>query len=201
MNIKQCIENAEAQKSKLTEKYISTLDGLSSPKVWHLLNNLCAGSNSYLEVGCYKGSTLLAALYKNPVYAFAIDNFSMSPGTREDFFRNTDAAKFDFYEGDSFSCDLKKIKKPIDIYFFDGCHSVDSQYKAVSHFIPAMSDDFVMVIDDWDTNKVKVGTHSALNDLKIKPIEKYELKGATGKSLEERKAGWWGGLGILRVKK
>lgn len=201
IDITQCIEDAENHKSKLTEEYISKLDGLSSPKVWHLLNNLCAGASSYLEVGCFKGSTLLAALYQNPVYAFAIDNFSMSPETRNDFFKNTDGANFEFYEGDSFGCDLTKIKKPIDVYFFDGCHSVESQYKAISHFIPAMSNDFIIVIDDWDANKVRVGTHTALIDLKIKPIEKYELKGAMGESIEERKAGWWGGLGILRVKK
>lgn len=201
IDIKQCIADAEAHKSKLDEAYISKLDGLSSPKVWHLLSNLCSGASAYLEVGCYKGSTLLAALYKNPVYAFAIDNFSMSPQTRNDFFKNTDGANFEFYEGDSFSCDLRKIKKPIDVYFFDGCHSVDSQYKAVSHFIPAMSNDFIMVIDDWDANKVRVGTHTALNDLKIKPIEKYELKGAMGESIEERKDGWWGGLCILKIKK
>ena len=201
MNIVQCIAGAEAHKSKLTEEYISKLDGLSSPKVWHLLNNLCAGAGSYLEVGCFKGSTLLAALYQNPVYAFAIDNFSMSPETRGEFFKNTEGAKFEFYEGDSFSCDLAKIKKPIDVYFFDGCHSVESQYKAISHFIPAMSDEFIMVIDDWDANKVKVGTHSALLDLKITPIEKHELKGAMGGSIEERKAGWWGGLVVMRIKK
>lgn len=201
MTIQECITKAEKHDSKLTDEYISGLDGLSSPKVWHLLNNLCAQSSSYLEVGCFKGSTLLAALYQNPVYAFAIDDFSMSPETREQFFENTKDAKFEFYEGDSFGCDISKIKQPIDLYFFDGCHSVESQYKAISHFIPAMADDFIMVIDDWDANKVRVGTHTALNDLKIKPVEKYELKGAMGGSIEERKASWWGGLTIMRIVK
>ncbi len=54
--------------------------------------------------------------------------------------------------------DTGKIKKPIDLYFFDGCHSVDAQYKAVSYFLPAMAKEFIMVIDDWDMNKVRVGT-------------------------------------------
>ncbi len=200
-DIKQCIEDAENHKSKLTEEYISKLDGLSSPKVWHLLNNLCAGSNSYLEVGCFKGSTLLAAIYKNPVYAFAIDNFSMSPETRKDFFNNTQHADFEFHEGDCFSFDLRKIKKPIELYFYDGSHTAEAQYNALTHFAGALADEFIWVVDDWDLSKMKTCSLSAIKDLGYKLIEMHELKGHTSESLEIRKAGFWGGLGCMRIKK
>jgi hypothetical protein len=201
IDIKQCIADAEAHKSKLDEDYISKLDGLSSPKVWHLLNNLCSGSSSYLEVGCFKGSTLLASLYKNPVYAFAIDNFIMSPTTRHEFFKNTEGANFEFYEGDSFSFDVKKIKKPIDLYLYDGGHSGEEQYKAITHFAGALSDEFVFVCDDWDLSKMKTCSLSAIRDLGFTLVEMHELKGHTLGTLEQRKAGWWGGIGVLRVKK
>ena len=64
------------------------LQGMSSRKVRHLLNNLCGmlgaeagddGGCAYLEVGTYLGSTLLAALWGNGAVlrsAVAIDNFS-----------------------------------------------------------------------------------------------------------------------------
>lgn len=195
MDIKLAIQQADNLKSKITDDVMSQLEGLSSPRVRHLLNNLAAQATSYLEVGCYLGGTLRAALHGNEhLSAVAIDNFSMSPETRAQFFKNTDMLKFEFFEEDSFSFDIRKIKKPIDLYFFDGCHSVDSQYKAVSYFLPAMADEFVMVIDDWDANKVRVGTHTALIDYKIKPLEKYELKGGQDKK-------WWGGLGILKIRK
>ena len=180
---------------------MSQLQGLSSPMVRHLLNNLAAQAKSYLEVGCYLGGTLKAALHGNDLYAAAVDNFSMSPGTRGQFYKNTEGLKFDFFDEDSFSMDIKKIRHPIELYFYDGHHSVESQYKAVSHFINAMEDEFVMIVDDWDMNKVRVGTHTALIDLKIKPIEKYELKGASGQSNEERQKVWWGGLGIFKIRK
>jgi hypothetical protein len=199
--IEQAIQDAEAHKSKLTEEYISTLDGLSSPKVWHLLNNLCAGASSYLEVGCYKGSTLLAALYQNPVYAFAIDNFVMSPKTRGEFFENTKDAKFEFYEGDCFNFDIKKIKKPIELYFYDGDHSAEAQYNALMHFHGALSDEFIFVCDDWDLSKMKTCTFSAIRDLNMQIKEYHELKGKTAGTEEERKASWWGGIGVVRVKK
>jgi hypothetical protein len=201
IDIKQCIADAEAHKSKLTEEYIAKLDGLSSPKVWHLLNNLCAGSSAYLEVGCYKGSTLLAALYQNPIYAYAIDDFSMSPETRKDFFKNTDGAKFWFYEGDCFSFNIGDIKKPIDLYFYDGAHTGEAQYKALTHFAGTLANEFIFVCDDWDLSKMKTCTFSAVKDLGFKITEYHELKGHTAGTLEARKAGWWGGIGLVRVKK
>lgn len=201
MDIKLAIDRATTLHSKIDPETMGKLEGLSSPRVRHLLNNLASQSKSYLEVGCYLGGTLRAALHNNNLYAAAVDNFSMSPATRDLFFKNTEGLEFDFFEEDSFSLDTRKIKQPIELYFFDGCHSVDAQYKAVSHFLPAMADEFVMVIDDWDMNKVRVGTHTALIDYKIKPLEKYELRGASGQSLEERLNSWWGGLGIFKIRK
>lgn len=202
MDIKQAIEQADKLISKIDPEAMATMQGLSSPKVRHLLNNLASHVNSYLEVGCYIGGTLKAALYKNDhLYAAAIDNFSMSPTTRQQFFDNTKDLTFDFFEEDSFKFDVGKIKIPTELYFFDGCHSVDAQYKAVSHFLPAMANEFIMVIDDWDMNKVRVGTNTALLDYKIKPLERYELRGASGQSEEMRHKTWWGGLSIMRIKK
>lgn len=202
MDIKKAIERADNLDSKIDAEYMATLQGLSSPRVRHLLNNLAAEANSFLEVGCFLGGTLKAAMYKNDhLYAAAIDNFSMSPGTRQQFYDNTKDLKVDFFEEDSFKFDTKKLKKPIELYFFDGCHSVEAQYKAVSYFLPAMANEFVMVIDDWDANKVRVGTNTALIDYKIKPIEKYELRGANGQSEEARQASWWGGLGVFKIRK
>lgn len=201
MDIKLAIDQADKLSSKIDAVTMSGLQGLSSPRVRHLLNNLAAQSKSYLEIGCYLGGTLKAALHGNNIYAAAIDNFSMSPETRDQFFKNTEGLNFDFFESDSFSFDINKLKQPIDLYFYDGHHSVDAQYKAVSYFLPAMADEFVMVIDDWDMNKVRVGTHTALIDYKIKPIEKYELAGASGQRLEARLNSWWGGIVVMKIRK
>jgi len=201
MDIKKAIERADKLDSKIDAEYMATLQGLSSPRVRHLLNNLASQVNSYLEVGCYLGGTLKAAMYKNDLYAAAIDNFSMSPGTKQQFYKNIEGLPVDFFECDSFSFDVKKLKKPIELFFYDGCHNVDAQYKAVSYFLPALAERAVIVIDDWDMNKVRVGTNTALLDLKIKPVEKYELKGASGQSEEKRHLTWWGGLTVMKIKK
>ena len=73
------IEKAKAHSSRLTEEVL-TLDGMSSPKVRHFLNNLCSLPNAtYLEVGCYRGSTWLASLFNNQDtmhFAYAVDDWA-----------------------------------------------------------------------------------------------------------------------------
>ena len=201
IDIQKAISDADNLKSKITEEAMSQFEGLSSPRVRHLLNNLASQAKSYLEVGVYLGGTLRAAMYGNSLYVAAVDNFSMDPGARDKFKENTKGLEFDFFDEDSFSMDITKIKKPIEVLFFDGNHSVESQYKAVHYYLPILADEYVFVVDDWDMNKVRVGTHTALRDYKLKVLEKHELKGASGASLEARQASWWGGLGCFKIKK
>src|SRR5687768_10557526 len=103
MNLTKAIDRANSFKSNLTVQDINHLDGLSAPKVWHLLNNLVAQSKSYLEVGCFKGSTLSAALRGNNVDAYAVDNFCMDTKSRSEFFENTKDYRFTFFEQDSWT--------------------------------------------------------------------------------------------------
>lgn len=195
IDIKKAIDQADKLKSKLTPDVMSELSGLSSPKVRHLLNNLSAQSKTYLEVGCYLGGTLRAALHGNtPDYAAAVDNFSMMPDKREEFFKNTSMLSFEFFEEDSFKLDVSKIKRPIELYFYDGHHSFESQCLAISHFQKALASEFVYICDDWDMKKIPNATITTLRNLKFTIDEVYELKGGVDKE-------WWGGIGILKVRK
>jgi hypothetical protein len=78
-HLEKCILLSKLGVSNLN-KDIFYLDGMSSPKVRMLLNNLCDRPNTrYLEIGLWKGSTLVSALYNNAKHidlAIAIDNFS-----------------------------------------------------------------------------------------------------------------------------
>ncbi len=195
IDIQKAIDHAEVKQSKIDKETMGELVGLSSPRVRHLLNNLAAQAETYLEVGCYLGGTLRAALHGNTLeYAAAVDNFSMSPDKRKEFFKNTDMLKFEFFEEDSFEMDVSKIKKPIQLYFYDGHHSFESQYRAIEHFLPAMADEFVYVCDDWDMKKIPNATFSACKDLKLKVEEVFNLSGGKDKK-------WWGGIGIVKIRK
>lgn len=71
------LEMADNEHAKLSERE-RELFGLSSTRLRCLLNNLCSPRNTrYLEIGVYKGATLLSALANNPTcYAVGVENFS-----------------------------------------------------------------------------------------------------------------------------
>lgn len=67
---------ADKEQSKISERE-RELFGFSSSRLKALLNNLCSPDNTrYLEIGVYKGSTLLSALYGNKTCkAVAVENY------------------------------------------------------------------------------------------------------------------------------
>ena len=72
-----CLKLSDSEKGKLTDAE-RQLFGQSSIKLKCLLNNLCSKDGTrYLELGSYRGSTLISALYGNPKSdAVSVDNFS-----------------------------------------------------------------------------------------------------------------------------
>jgi hypothetical protein len=196
MTIKEAFERAENLQSKIPAEYIPKLTGLSSPKIWHLLNNLAAQADNYLEIGTYMGSSLMAALYGNSVSAVAVDNFCMKPKTRGHFFKNVKDLKFKFIEKDCFTIDPNELE-PIDLYFYDGEHSRDSQYKAIVHFLPAMKQEFIYVCDDWNNSPVREGTFAAIQDCKLEIMEFHERRHESMKDKEN----WWCGIACIKLRK
>ncbi len=87
MEVQTSIELAYQGSSSLTQQILN-IDGMSSPKVRHFLNNLCSlPGTSYLEIG-WKGSTWISALYGNKATIQQADdwNFGSVPiGTRAAF--------------------------------------------------------------------------------------------------------------------
>ena len=69
--------STDSEKSKLTDSE-RELHGQSSIKLKSFLNNICGKDGTrYLELGVYKASTLIAALYGNPkTEAVGIENFT-----------------------------------------------------------------------------------------------------------------------------
>lgn len=78
-HLERSVYAAELGISKLPVP-IYYIDGMSSPKGRRLLNNLCEMEGTrYLEIGCWKGSTLISAIsnnYETIEQAVAIDNYS-----------------------------------------------------------------------------------------------------------------------------
>ena len=82
----ECINLAEQKQSKLTDEIAlwhnhDPHEGMSTPRIRHLFNNLLDKNiankhgiteTNYLEIGTWKGSTAVPALYKNKFQSFLV---------------------------------------------------------------------------------------------------------------------------------
>lgn len=187
--------------SKLNTDILS-MEGMSGKKTRHLYNNLCdiEGAN-YLEVGTWKGSSFISAIFENQLNALAIDNWSEFFGPRQEFFDNMErycsGQKFNMLEKDVYSVTREEIfqfMKSIDIYLFDGSHTEESHVKAVTHFRESFSKYFIMIIDDWAWNAVQLGTYKGLQEGNIKVHEKIEVITSQDENGNEE---YWNGFGLF----
>jgi hypothetical protein len=194
---------AEAGRSKLPPGVLA-LPGMSSPKVRHLLNNLCDRPGiRYLEIGVLTGSTLVSALAGNPyARAWAVENWSEYGGTREGLLASLDALSEDersrltLLEEDCFALELSGLG-PCDVYFYDGNHARLSQRLAFTRFDPVLADPFVAVVDDWNWEDVREGTREAFAELEYEVAFDVELPALMNGDVEN----WWNGLWLAVVSK
>ena len=178
--IKDSLDN---QTSKLPN-WILEMDGMSGVKYRHFINNLINSLEDprYLEIGCWKGSTLCSAIFGNKVKSYCIDNWSQFDGPKDIFYKNiqkcTDECadiKIIFKEADFRKINYTEIEK-YNIYFFDGPHEEQDQYDALMFVQPALDDEFIFICDDWNWEKVKNGTMNAIKKLNLEVLFSIDIK-------------------------
>lgn len=200
--IKKAIEKAERLESKLTDECFQ-IGGYTSPKIRHLLNNLGAISESYLEIGVHRGSTFVASMYGNDMRAIAMDNWSEfgEDGTaKKDFIENRRkfTTKSLFLEMDCFQFNLNYAEPMLfDLYLYDGNHSYDAQKKAVTHFHKYMADEFILCIDDYQWEDVEKGTQDGIKEMGVEVLFEAEL----GMGRESDLSQYWNGFYVALLKK
>ena len=220
--VSRAIENAKANKSNLSDQILH-IDGMSGTKTRHLLNNLLWPGCSYLEIGSWKGSTFVSALYQKHVKrATVIDNWSLFGGPRGEFLFHVNTYLDDYQlklgipsEKDNGVISLidqhcfhlnPKIPENItfDVYFYDGNHDEKDQYKAISEFYKYLSPISVVLIDDWNFDYVRKGTLDAIRDLQINVVWKHEIlltDDNTHTPLDKARVDFWNGIGIFVFRK
>lgn len=176
--VKAALELADNERSKITERE-KELYGLTSVRLKAFLNNLCAKDNiNYLEIGVYKGSTLLSALLGNEkTKAVGIENFKYDDrepkkwapedtiweNMKSQLYSNIERYKdpdsgvntdnITIIESSFEKADLSKLPK-FDVCFFDVSPVTEQTYDDfVSHIIPCMTTDSVVIFTNYSNEK------------------------------------------------
>tara|TARA_R100001015_G_scaffold19003_2_gene14078 strand:- start:9107 stop:10003 length:897 start_codon:yes stop_codon:yes gene_type:complete len=188
---------------------ITSIEGMSTPNIRHTLNNLNRWGSNYLEVGSHKGSTFVSSLYGHTKNGWSIDNYSefcdafYRPGSdgkhTNELLTNIKkylTCKTQFFDSDSFSFDISNISEKVDVYMYDGDHDQDKQKKAIEYFYPVLSDTFLFIVDDWNSQAVRDGTYDGIksNDLSILSEMHIRCYGTN-------QSDWWSGLYVAFLSK
>ena len=120
---------------------------------------LLPDDEAYLEVGTFKGRSIVAAAANNPGATFiAMENFMefgmAGQEARDELMHNlrtyTDGAHLNLLEGDCFALMARPdvCEKPVGVYFYDGEHTLLSHYLALAVVEPLLADEALILIDD-----------------------------------------------------
>jgi len=160
-----------------------SIEGMSGKKYRYFINSLVGSvpDARYLEIGSWAGSTLCSAIHGNKVWAVAIDNWSEFGGPKDLFMANvmnfkTPQAEVIFLESDFRKVDYHQMQRGFNIYLFDGPHSAQDQYDGLAMVLPALDKQFVFIVDDWNWDRVRLGSFAAIKKCGLKVLFSAEVR-------------------------
>ena len=184
---------------------LKNVPGMATENKLALLNAAVSalGENEvYVEVGCYKGASIVGAATGNPhARIFACDNFSQFDGVAEALRRTLDVhtapGQVTFYDLDfrDFFTNASWRPARVGAYFYDGGHSFRDQFEGVARALPYLADDALIIIDDTNKRAAR-----SANQLVARAVPGLEL------ILDLRTAGnhsptWWNGVQVYRYQR
>lgn len=206
-HIQESIDKALKGESSLTQDQLS-VRGFSTPTIRHLFSNLCNIEGTYLEIGLFCGATFVSS-FNSKLTSIGIEDHSQdfSEGfelVKKELKENIDkfsgnAKEVQVHYADCFAMDKSLLPDNIDIYFFDGFHSFETQFKALPSFLDKMANKFIWVVDDLNWPYVSEGTNAALKGLE----DKIDVEGCwilRGYHLNNDSV-WHNGIGLYLINK
>jgi predicted O-methyltransferase YrrM len=141
---------------------LADVPGMATENKLALLNLAAAyleDGEAYLEVGSFKGLSLIGAMLGNPGRRFyAIENFlefnldgeRARPELEANLARWVEPGQVRLLEGDCFRLlrDEGRLEEPVGVYFYDGAHGRLPHYLALGVAEPWLADRALVVIDD-----------------------------------------------------
>jgi predicted O-methyltransferase YrrM len=179
---------------------LEAVGGLARENNLALLNLAasCLGpGESYVEVGSFKGLSLIAAMLGNTGDFVGIDNFSLGGGSRrllEANLRRHGLSGHTVFEGDAFTLLRRGVlgDRRVGVYYYDAAHDYRSQLRGLRLIEPYLVDDALLIVDDTDWEQVA----RAMRDyLAGQPRAELAVK-LDGKDLGQ--PWWWEGVHVLR---
>lgn len=188
------------------------VEGLSSARVCNFLNQLVrhmAPGERYLEIGTFKGRTLISAAHGNfDRVCIGCDHFRFwgrytGPGVlaKRAFYDNVKrhrghGARIEFFDMSSkrlFSGNY--VAGPIGVFFYDGDHSYAGTRHGVESVAPHLAKRSVLLMDDWNDPEIRRATFNGIQGARLGVLWHRALAG------DHSERGFWNGLGVFYLER
>jgi len=87
---------------------------------------------------------------------------------------------------------------------YDGNHTDESHYRALSHYYDCLDDVFIYIVDDWNWLEVRNGTNNAIQNLNLRVLYEKEIR-LTGDNTHTphplARNTWWNGIYVAILQK
>ena len=184
---------------------LDEIPGMATENKLRLLNSAVASLDDgevYVEVGCYKGASLVGAATSNPhARIVACDNFSQFDGAADALRRTLDAhtaaGQVTFHDMDfrDFLDAAPWRPARIGAYFYDGGHSFRDQYDGLALAIQHLADDAVVIIDDTNKRAAR-----SANNLIARALQSFKLI-LDLRTPRNHSPTWWNGIQVYRYRR
>jgi predicted O-methyltransferase YrrM len=174
--------------------------GLTRPNNLALLNlaaSHLAADELYVEIGSFRGTSLIAAMLGNEGKQFvAIDDFSMrdaSLAQLESNLRKFDLSPAKILEGDAFAILRSDALDcgQIGVYYYDAAHTYEQQLEGLRLAEPYLAQRALLIVDDTDWDFVAQATRDYLKtEERARLLVEIHGKGAG-------QPAWWEGVQVL----
>ncbi len=207
--VQKAIDDAKEHKSRLPK---ATMDvrGWISPKIRHLLNNLCSAPDTvYLEAGLWQGASLISALAGNEdtvKAAYGIDNWRNCPKGRSMKGRfdthvrrhlGETVPNLTVFDADCLKMPVAKIKEPATIFYYDADHYATD--RGTMRFFERLASPCVLLLDDWYNHQpIRKHWRKAEAEGEMEVVQEWELP--TKNKLGDLDL-WWIGLYVAVLQR
>jgi predicted O-methyltransferase YrrM len=164
--------SSEHPREKRFDHVLERVPGLARENNLALLNlaaSLLGPGESYVEIGSYRGTSLIAAMLDNEGKEFVgIDNFQMGDATRKQLDRNLASfglkGEATILEGDAFTMIPAGALegRRVGVYYYDAAHSYEAHLQALVMIEAYLASRALLIVDDSDWEQVADATRDYL---------------------------------------
>jgi predicted O-methyltransferase YrrM len=179
------------------EEILEAVPGLAKPNNLALLNvaaRCLDEGEKYVEVGTYRGTSLVSAALGNDGAFVALDNWSMGEGGPEQLEQNLQryGLRATILDGDAFETLRRGIPSPVGVYYYDNGHEYEQQLDGLRLAEPYLASPALLIVDDTDWDRVERAVDDYLSQ-QPRANGIYRVDGNKRGHPE-----WWEGMRVLR---